>query len=104
VRGCEVRCIESFWLCQQRLKSSLFSNHLSQTLYIIDCRPKVTALGNAISYKGGYESSSYTNCKILFMNIENFRQMRESWQKYISIEIQIKTDQDSLQPKNSCWI
>jgi hypothetical protein len=61
------------------------SNKLSSYLYIVDCRPKANALGNTIA-KGGYESSNvYYNCRVEFMNIGNIHQMRDSWQRLMSI-------------------
>lgn len=58
-----------------RISSDILTLDLTILLY----------LGNTIA-KGGYESSNvYYNCRIEFMNIGNIHQMRDSWQRVMSI-------------------
>jgi hypothetical protein len=62
------------------------SNPLSETLYLIDARPKVNAIGNALGpSQGGYEVG-YEKCVIKFLNVENIHVVRESWVLYVSTQ------------------
>lgn len=73
-------------------------SNLAKPMYIIDCRPQTAAAANctttgfpgyifrpsdkiAIDIKGaGYENTNYyTNCKLMFMNIQNIHTMRSSF-------------------------
>eukprot|EP01126_Amoeba_proteus_P016689 TRINITY_DN1780_c0_g1_i5.p1 TRINITY_DN1780_c0_g1~~TRINITY_DN1780_c0_g1_i5.p1 ORF type:complete len:246 (+),score=49.34 TRINITY_DN1780_c0_g1_i5:51-740(+) len=64
---------------KQLLEAIRLTNPLSQTLYVIDARPKVNALANVIGpTQGGYEYG-YDNCVIKFLNIENIHIVRDSW-------------------------
>uniref|UniRef100_A0A6B2L0V2 Myotubularin phosphatase domain-containing protein n=1 Tax=Arcella intermedia TaxID=1963864 RepID=A0A6B2L0V2_9EUKA len=54
------------------------SNPLSPTLYLVDARPKVSAIGNVIGpTQGGYEHD-YKNTEMRFLNIDNIHAMRDS--------------------------
>lgn len=63
---------------QELLEMIRRTNPLNQTLYIIDARPRINAVGNAIGPKqGGYEYN-YQHCQVEFSNIANIHSMRAS--------------------------
>jgi myotubularin-related protein 1/2 len=51
----------------------------SKAVVIIDARPRVNAVGNAVN-KGGYESTDvYTSCEFMFAGIPNIHVVREAF-------------------------
>jgi hypothetical protein len=60
-------------------------NECSKILTIIDCRPKVNAIGNSLKGKGYENMDYYKNCNIEFMNIENIHTITESFLKLSKI-------------------
>eukprot|EP01125_Pyxidicula_operculata_P013798 TRINITY_DN4578_c0_g1_i5.p1 TRINITY_DN4578_c0_g1~~TRINITY_DN4578_c0_g1_i5.p1 ORF type:complete len:499 (-),score=53.95 TRINITY_DN4578_c0_g1_i5:120-1616(-) len=64
---------------KQLIEAIRQTNPLSPILYLVDARPKVSAIGNVIGpSQGGYEYD-YKNCQMTFMNIENIHAMRDAW-------------------------
>jgi hypothetical protein len=56
-------------------------NEDNPLVYIVDCRPRINAMGNKLT-GAGYESlEHYSSCDISFMNIQNIHAMRESYTK-----------------------
>eukprot|EP01127_Copromyxa_protea_P001965 TRINITY_DN11865_c0_g1_i1.p1 TRINITY_DN11865_c0_g1~~TRINITY_DN11865_c0_g1_i1.p1 ORF type:complete len:584 (-),score=49.41 TRINITY_DN11865_c0_g1_i1:28-1545(-) len=81
---------------RELVESIRASNPLSETLYVIDARPKVNAIGNVIGpSQGGYELG-YEKCIVKFLNIENIHVVRESWsllRKLITASIEDTNDE-----------
>eukprot|EP00002_Diphylleia_rotans_P025485 TRINITY_DN503_c0_g2_i1.p1 TRINITY_DN503_c0_g2~~TRINITY_DN503_c0_g2_i1.p1 ORF type:complete len:707 (+),score=91.23 TRINITY_DN503_c0_g2_i1:49-2169(+) len=71
------RCKEDEGLFDSILKC----NSQSNTLYVLDSRPRVNALGNQLKGAGVENMSNYPNTVLTFMNIENIHVVRESYVK-----------------------
>jgi len=69
---------------RQYLEAIRLTNPLNQTLYIMDARPLVNAVGNVLSSQGGYEMD-YKNCKVDFLNIENIHVVQQSHESLNSL-------------------
>ena len=46
---------------------------------IFDARPKLNAVGNQLAGKGYENTSYYTNCQIMFLNIDNIHVIRDAY-------------------------
>jgi len=60
------------------------TNNLSSTLYFVDARPKVSAIGNVLAAQGGYEYD-YKNTAVSFLNIDNIHAMRNAWMRLLDV-------------------
>jgi myotubularin-related protein 1/2 len=75
-------------------------NANTDTMYILDSRPKLNATANALT-GGGYESTkSYLNTIREFAKIENIHDMRYSAKKLFRVCEKFTTDLVKNQPKN----
>ena len=64
------------------LTQILNTNKNSNKLIIYDARSYLNALANRVN-KGGYENTKdyYTNCEIIFCDIENIHSVRDAYNK-----------------------
>jgi len=60
-------------------------NPNSQVMFIVDCRPWVSAYANTARGAGTEKMTYYTNCQQLFMNIDNIHTMRESFKQMLDL-------------------
>eukprot|EP00028_Trichosphaerium_sp_Am-I-7-wt_P010281 CAMPEP_0168517434 /NCGR_PEP_ID=MMETSP0405-20121227/6034_1 /TAXON_ID=498012 /ORGANISM="Trichosphaerium sp, Strain Am-I-7 wt" /LENGTH=702 /DNA_ID=CAMNT_0008537413 /DNA_START=295 /DNA_END=2403 /DNA_ORIENTATION=- len=67
------------------MESILSSNPRSNTLHILDLRPKAASVANQ-TIGGGYEhNKSYPNCDLQFLGIDNIHAIRESFEQLSEI-------------------
>jgi myotubularin-related protein 1/2 len=60
-------------------------SHREKKMYIIDCRPKLLASANLFRGAGFENPEYYGHCKIEFMNLDNIRSIRSSFQAMMSL-------------------
>eukprot|EP01119_Soliformovum_irregulare_P020386 TRINITY_DN6591_c0_g2_i1.p1 TRINITY_DN6591_c0_g2~~TRINITY_DN6591_c0_g2_i1.p1 ORF type:complete len:640 (-),score=178.11 TRINITY_DN6591_c0_g2_i1:428-2347(-) len=66
----------------EKLLDLIRTTSTSDTLYILDARPKANAMTNQVIKGMGFENeNNYPNCKIEFLNIPNIHTMRDSLNK-----------------------
>eukprot|EP00494_Astrolonche_serrata_P029174 UN29441 len=76
------------------LKTIFISNseHLEPTLWIMDCRPYVNAIGNKVKGAGYENMDHYPFAKLRFMGIDNIHVVRDSREKLAKAIFQEKKD------------
>ncbi|CAF1210148.1 unnamed protein product [Adineta steineri] len=79
--GFSARCQEDEHLLQCILKTNPHSN----TMYIIDTRPRINAVANRAAGKGYENEGYYSNIQFKFCPIENIHIMRTSLQKLLDV-------------------
>ncbi|EFA75615.1 GRAM domain-containing protein [Heterostelium album PN500] len=72
------RCLED----EKLIENIRLANLDSERVYIMDARPQINAVANQVMGMG-YEGtkSTYSNCVLKFLNIENIHKMREAQKK-----------------------
>ncbi|CAF2973142.1 unnamed protein product [Rotaria sp. Silwood2] len=79
--GFSARCLED----EQLLQCILKTNSQSNTMYIIDTRPRINAVANRAAGKGYENEGYYSNMQFKFCPIENIHTMRGSLQKLLDV-------------------
>jgi myotubularin-related protein 6/7/8 len=79
--GFSARCLED----EQLLQCILKTNSQSNTMYIIDTRPRINAVANRAAGKGYENEGYYANIQFKFCPIENIHIMRGSLQKVLEV-------------------
>ncbi|KAM9850121.1 LOW QUALITY PROTEIN: myotubularin-related protein 7a [Aulostomus maculatus] len=69
---------------EQMLEAILRSNPHSDFIYVVDTRPKFSAIANQAAGKG-YNEDNYSNIKFQFISIENIHVMSNSQQKRLEM-------------------
>ncbi|CAF2134637.1 unnamed protein product [Rotaria magnacalcarata] len=77
--GFSARCLED----EQLLQCILKTNSQSNTMYIIDTRPRINAVANRAAGKGYENEVNYSNMQFKFCPIENIHIMRSSLNKVL---------------------
>eukprot|EP00002_Diphylleia_rotans_P039778 TRINITY_DN9312_c0_g1_i1.p1 TRINITY_DN9312_c0_g1~~TRINITY_DN9312_c0_g1_i1.p1 ORF type:complete len:1378 (+),score=270.24 TRINITY_DN9312_c0_g1_i1:71-4204(+) len=85
------RCPED----EKFLKAVSALNKKTDAFYIIDCRPRVNAVANQAKGAGFENPDHYTNCQIVFMDIENIHVVRDSWRKLQEVAASLGQGDDS---------
>ncbi|CAM4750036.1 unnamed protein product [Rotaria magnacalcarata] len=100
--GFSARCQEDEQLLQCILKTNPYSN----TMYIIDTRPRINAVANRAAGKGYENEDYYSNIQFKFCSIENIHIMRGSLQKLLeTCEMKNPTMNQYLNAlDNSSWL
>ncbi|UJR26200.1 hypothetical protein I4U23_007543 [Adineta vaga] len=100
--GFSARCQEDEYLLQCILKTNSHSN----TMYIIDTRPRINAVANRAAGKGYENEDYYSNIQFKFCPIENIHVMRSSLQKLLdTCEMKNPTMNQYLSAlDNSSWL
>ncbi|CAF1000015.1 unnamed protein product [Rotaria sordida] len=100
--GFSARCQEDEQLLQCILKTNPHSN----TMYIIDTRPRINAVANRAAGKGYENEGYYSNIQFKFCPIENIHIMRNSLQKLLeTCEMKNPTMNQYLNAlDNSSWL
>uniref|UniRef100_A0A1I7XJE2 phosphatidylinositol-3,5-bisphosphate 3-phosphatase n=1 Tax=Heterorhabditis bacteriophora TaxID=37862 RepID=A0A1I7XJE2_HETBA len=79
--GFSARCVEDEKLMELIGKA----NKNSETLYLVDTRPRVNAMVNKVQGKGFEDEKNYSNMRFYFFDIENIHVMRASQQKMLEV-------------------
>jgi len=90
---------------KQLIEAIRLTNPLSSTLYFVDARPRVSAIGNVLGpSQGGFEID-YKNTEVCFLNIENIHAMRDAW---LSLQtLLVKSHEDAnwhVQLEETGWL
>ncbi|KAI6215064.1 Myotubularin-related and Zinc finger domain containing protein [Aphelenchoides besseyi] len=76
---CRARCVED----ESLMESIRCANPTSQSLFIIDTRPRINAMANKMQGKGFEDMRNYTNMQFHSFDIENIHVMRNSQTKLL---------------------
>ncbi|KAI6235443.1 Myotubularin-related and Zinc finger domain containing protein [Aphelenchoides besseyi] len=77
--GFSARCVED----ESLMESIRCANPTSQSLFIIDTRPRINAMANKMQGKGFEDMRNYTNMQFHSFDIENIHVMRNSQTKLL---------------------
>ncbi|CAD6193014.1 unnamed protein product [Caenorhabditis auriculariae] len=99
--GFSARCVEDEKLMELIGKA----NPNSETLYLVDTRPRVNAMVNKVQGKGFEDERNYSNMRFHFFDIENIHVMRNSQAKLIEACTKTKNMTEYLKAlESSGWL
>lgn len=100
--GFSARCQED----EQLLEAILKTNSYTNTMYIVDTRPRINAVANRAAGRGYESEEYYSNIQFKICPIENIHTMRSSLQKLIeTCEMKNPTMNQYLNSlENSAWL